>query len=537
VAALLECRDIDKGFGGVPVLRSVSLAFQPGTVTVLAGENGAGKSTLLKIISGQQAPDRGSVLVDGARLPAGDVHRARERGVGIVPQELAPIRDMRIYENLFVGREPRTRWRMLDRRRMVAEARSQLAVFGLRLDPRTFMRDLPVGLTQLVEIVKTTSWGARVLLLDEPTSAISDREVERLVELVKQLRALGVAIVYTTHKMAEIQALADRVVVLRDGAVVADKPIGEITPDGIVTAMIGRELAELFPSRAEVGERVRLEVAGLRRADGGPAVDLTVRSGEIIGLAGLVGAGRTELLEAIFGQRRTVGGEVRVDGRPIRRNRIDAAIGAGLAFVPEDRKGAGLVLSMSVLDNGTLPRLGSFSALGWLRGKARQHRVGRAMADVRLRSTESSTEGSRALGQEVGTLSGGNQQKVVLARWLTGSVSVLLLDEPTRGVDVGARGEIYRIIADLAAAGMSVLLASSDMAEVLGLADRVLVMRGGGITAQLSAAELRHHDAQERIFRHAAGLHTALVPAGAAAESPTSDSGVARADLSDGEAQ
>jgi ribose transport system ATP-binding protein len=498
VAALLECRDIEKGFGGMPVLRSVSIAFQPGTVTVLAGENGAGKSTLLKIVSGQQPADQGSVLVDGERLPPGDVHQARAHGVGIVPQELAPIRDMRIYENLFVGREPRTRWRTVDRRRMIAEARKLLAVFGIELDPRTHMRDLSVGLTQLVEIVKTTSWGARVLLLDEPTSAISDREVERLIELVKQLRSLGVAIVYTTHKMAEIQALADRVVVLRDGSVVADKAIDDITPDGIITAMIGRELSELFPTRAEVGEPVRLQVTGLQRAYGGPPVDLTVRSGEILGLAGLVGAGRTELLEAVFGQRRTVAGEVRVDGQPIRRNRIDAAINAGLAFVPEDRKGAGLVLGMSVLDNGTLPRLRSFSALGWLRGKAREQTVGRAMADVRLRS--------RGLGQEVVTLSGGNQQKVVLARWLTSDVSVLLLDEPTRGVDVGARGEIYRIIADLAAAGMSVLLASSDMAEVLGLSDRVLVMREGGVTAELSGAELRQPDVQERIFRYAAGL-------------------------------
>jgi ribose transport system ATP-binding protein len=494
----LQCRGLVKAFGGISVLRGVSLALEPGTVTALAGENGAGKSTLMKIVSGQVRPDAGDVSVAGEALRHADARIARDLGVGIVPQELAPILDMTVYENLFAGRELKRRSGLLDRRRMAAQAREMLGVFGVDIDPQAPMRRLTVALRQIVEITKTTSWGARVVLLDEPTSAISGHEVERLYGVVDKLRERGVAMLYTTHKMEEIRAIADRVVVLRDGALVEDRPCADITDDEIVHAMIGRELDDLFPQLPDIGDEVALRVSDLHVTGYAEPVSFQVRAGEIVGLAGLVGAGRTELLEAVFGSRASTSGEITVSGTAVRRHNAASSIGAGMALVPEDRKGAGLVLGMSVLDNATLPRLPDFSLAGWLRGRSRTAAVDRAMTSVHLRS--------RGLGQQVGTLSGGNQQKVVLARWLTGHVKVLLLDEPTRGVDVGARSEIYRIVTDLAASGMAVVMASSDMAEILGLAHRVHVIRDGAIAGSLDRAGLSSADAQSRIFRLAAGF-------------------------------
>ncbi|ABK75370.1 sugar ABC transporter ATP-binding protein [Mycolicibacterium smegmatis] len=495
--ALLECTDIHKSFGGVPVLKGISLQLEPGTVTALAGENGAGKSTLMKIISGQYNADQGEVSVKGATLTPGNTRDAVRHGVAIVPQELASIEDMTVYENLFVGRELK-RGPFLNRRAMIAEAKETLAVFDVGISPTARMGSLPVGLRQIVEIVKAARTGAQVVMLDEPTSAISEREVEGLYKIVRRLRDHGVAMVYTTHKMAEIRAIADRVVVLRDGGLILDKPIDDVSDDDIVTAMIGRELEALFPDRPEPADETVLEVRDLQVEGASEPVSFSVRAGEIVGLAGLVGAGRTELLEAIFGARRSTAGDVVVRGRSVKRNQPAAAITAGMAMVPEDRKLSGAVLSMSVLDNGTLPRLSSFSIAGWLRGKSRTQAVSEVMSSVRLRS--------RGLGQEVGTLSGGNQQKVVLARWLTGKVNVLLLDEPTRGVDVGARSEIYRIITEFAAQGMAVVMASSDMPEVVGLSHRAFVMRGGAFVGELDREALDHPEVQESVFRLATAL-------------------------------
>ncbi|MGY4649381.1 sugar ABC transporter ATP-binding protein [Mycobacterium sp. URHB0021] len=494
---LLECTDIRKGFGGVPVLTGISLVLEPGTVTALAGENGAGKSTLMKIVSGQYTADHGTVSVQGAHLTPGNTHDAVKHGVAIVPQELASIEDMTVYENLFVGREIR-RGPFLNRRAMIDEARKTLAVFDVAISPTARMGSLPVGLRQIVEIVKAARTGAQVVMLDEPTSAISEREVEGLYKVVRQLRERGVAMVYTTHKMAEIRAVADRVVVLRDGGLILDKPIADVSDDDIVTAMIGRELDALFPERPAPGADTVLEVRDLHVAGATGPVSFTVKAGEIVGLAGLVGAGRTELLEAIFGARSSTAGDILVRGRTVKRNRPAAAITAGMAMVPEDRKLSGVVLSMSVLDNGSLPRLSSLSLAGWLRGKARTKAVSDVMTSVRLRS--------RGLGQEVGTLSGGNQQKVVLARWLTGDVNVLLLDEPTRGVDVGARSEIYRIVTEFASQGMAVLMASSDMPEIVGLSHRAFVMRGGTLVGELDRDALDHPEVQESVFRLATAL-------------------------------
>ena len=496
---MLRCVGIHMSFGGVPVLKNVTFNLEPGTVTALAGENGAGKSTLMKIASGQYRPDSGAVEVRGESLPAGNAQTAYALGVAIVPQELASIPEMTVYENLFIGRERKTRFGILDRAEMIATAKSQLMAFGLELDPRTRVGSLSVGVRQMVEIIKATDRGARVLLLDEPTSAIAAREVAMLVKVVIALRDKGVAVLFTTHKMEEIRAMADRVIVLRDGGLVADSPISEVMDHEIVTAMIGRELETLFPELPEAGSEIVIEVTNLVVVEGVEPISLVVRRGEILGLAGLVGAGRTELIECIFGIRRPHSGTVAISGTPLRAGSPRSAIRHNVAIVPEDRKGAGAVLSMSVLDNATLPRLAAFSRSGILRGSSRRDAIATVMQSIRLK-----TDG---LGQKVENLSGGNQQKVVLGRWLTGTIEALLLDEPTRGVDVGARSEIYRIITELSASGMAVIMASSDMPEILSLSHRALVMRGFSVVAELDRADLAAADVQDTIFRIASGQH------------------------------
>lgn len=501
----LSVSGLTKSFGGVPVLRDMSFDVSAGSVTVLAGENGAGKSTLFKIISGQLEADAGSVEVGGVRLDSANPHVARALGVGIVPQELAPYEELSVAENLFVGHEPKRLGFVLRRREMIARAREMLEEFGVSIDPARPMKSLSVAYTQIIEIVKATTSGARVLLLDEPTSSIPAAEVARLYAVIARLRAQGVAMIYTTHRMAEIEAIADRVVVLRDGALVLDEAGADAPPETVVTAMIGRELGQLFPDIAPPRESVAITVSGLRRREGVPAIDLEVRHGEILGIGGLVGAGRSAMLAALFGARRAAAGEVVVGEHRLDRPRVRDSIAAGMAFVPEDRKAEGLVLSRSVLDNLTLPHLGDHAVLGVLQ-QSQRRRAAKALGErVHLRS--------RSLGQLVETLSGGNQQKIVISRWLGRAPSVLLLDEPTRGVDVGARGEIYRIIAELAASGMAVILVSSDMPELIGMSHRVGVMRRGEISGELSREELDAPDAQSRIFHLASGEEAALTSA------------------------
>lgn len=511
----LVVRDVQKSYGGVTVLDPTSFSVAAGHVTALAGENGAGKSTILKIIAGQVRPDKGEVFIGGEQLLSSDPKSARRLGVAIVPQELAPYPDLTIYENIFVGREIRNRFGMLDRNAMAKQAKEMLDVFDLDIDPRWRMGRLSVALVQIVEIAKATTWGARVLLLDEPTSAIPDHEVERLYSVIRHLREQGVAMVYTTHRMAEIQELADSVIVLRDGGIVLESDIADADEATIVRAMVGHDMDALFPEQARSSGPIRLEVKGLQVDRACEGISFDVRQGEILGIGGLVGAGRTEMLEALFGVRRSHGGTILLDGEPVKRNHVSSAIKAGAAFVPEDRKGAGLVLSRSVLDNGSLPHLKEFTMAGWIRVLARRSAVDKATKSVNLKS--------RGLGQVVGTLSGGNQQKVVLARWLTQGGRVLLLDEPTRGVDVGARGEIYSIIRDLAAAGLAVVFVSSDMPELIGLSHRVIVARGGKIVGELDREALDKDDVQEQIFRLASGQTLEVVAAHAA--KPTVKSG------------
>ena len=497
--AMLFCEGIEMSFGGVPVLKGVDLSLQPGTVTALAGENGAGKSTLMKIASGQYRPDAGTVQVHGQALLSANTKAAGDLGVAIVPQELASIPELTVYENLFVGREIRTRIGLLNRRAMIAQARASLKEFGVDIDPTVQIGTLPVGMRQIIEIVKATSRGARVLLLDEPTSAIAEREVAHLKSVVESLRDQGVAVLFTTHKMEEIRSMADRVIVLRDGKLIADAALEDITDDGIVTAMIGRELENLFPTLHDHESEIILEVTDLVVEAGAAPVSFTVRRGEVLGLAGLVGAGRTELIECIYGIRRPVSGTVKVSGNALRPAAPRDSIAQHVAIVPEDRKGAGAVLTMSVLDNATLPRIAAFSRFGVITERKRKSAIDEVMTSMRLKSN--------GLSQNMENLSGGNQQKVVLGRWLTGTVDTLLLDEPTRGVDVGARSEIYRIIVDLAAQGMAVVMASSDMPEILSLSHRAMVMRDFSVAGELTREQLASPDVQDTIFRLASGLN------------------------------
>ncbi|QOR70845.1 sugar ABC transporter ATP-binding protein [Ruania alkalisoli] len=493
----LQVDGLFKAFGGVPVLHELSFAVEPGSVVVLAGENGAGKSTLFNIVMGRLPADSGTVTLRGTELTHPSPRHARDLGVALVPQELAPYEDLSVAENIAVGREPRAAGFVLRRRQMRAHARELLAEFDVDIDPDLPMNRLSVALTQIVEIVKATSSGAKILLLDEPTSSIPEAEVERLYQVIRRLRDRGVAMVYTTHRMQEIEAIADRVVVLRDGGLTLDEPAREVQPHQIVTAMIGRELGTMFPERPAPGTTPVLEVNELRRRPGRPAVDLTVHAGEVVGLGGLVGAGRSATLKAIFGANRAAAGTVTVNGKALHRQSVRASIDAGLAFVPEDRKRDGLVLGRSILDNMTLPYIADYSRFGVMRSSARTAAATRHVEDMRLRY--------RSLHQLTETLSGGNQQKIVIARWMDRSPAVLLLDEPTRGVDVGARSEIYRIISELAATGLGVLVASSDMPELIGLTHRVLVMRDGAIAGELDRADLDAPDAQARIFHLASG--------------------------------
>ena len=494
--AAVEIEALSKGFDGVPVLREVSARFMPGTVNVLAGENGAGKSTLFKLISGQLSPDRGTIALGGITVTRFDPKTAQGLGVSIIPQELAPIPEMPVWQNLLVGRERTGLLGLVRRREMIATAAAMLADVGLAVDPLAPMKRLGTAATQMVEIIKATSRDARIVLMDEPSSSLSSRETEQLFRVIAMLRARGVCILYTSHRMEEIEQISDTVAVMRDGAIVRHAPTAELDEGRIIADMVGREITELFPDRSppEQGAPVVLAVRNLDVEGYDGDVSFTLRRGEILGFGGLVGAGRSEMLEAIFGLRHATG-SVALDGEPLRLGRMRQAIRRGIAMVPEDRKLAGVLTSMSILDNVTLPHLDDFVLGGALVNDAARRRVS---LDVLERTRVAYAH----LDQKVAHLSGGNQQKVALARWLVGGAPrVLILDEPTRGIDVGARSELYRLINELAASGVSILLASSDMPELINLSHRVLVVRGGRIVGELERDEVE----QERILRLAMG--------------------------------
>jgi ribose transport system ATP-binding protein len=476
----LAIKGVDHAFGGVHAVADVDLEFRGGEICALLGENGAGKSTLMKAVAGALRPDRGEVLLDGAPLPLGDPGAIRNRGVSLIYQELNLVESLPAYENIALGRESR-RGPFVDRERERSEADALLNDLDADVDPARVVEELPVAQRQLVEIAKALAVDARVLIMDEPTSSLSDREARRLFGIVKRLAGRGVSIIFITHRLDEVAELADRVVVMRDGAVVADGPSGEFSEPDLIKSMVGRPLDRQFPEHERRPADVILQVEGLTVPPRVTNVGFELHRGEILALAGLVGSGRTDVGRALFGIDPIVRGTIRLDGRDVRFGHPGDAIRAGVGWVSEDRKGEGLVLGMSVLANLTLPHLASFiKVAGWIDGDAERRAAGEQIERLAIRTT--------GADQEAAELSGGNQQKLAFARWLLRECRVLICDEPTRGVDVGGRYEIYELLEQLARRGVAVLMISSDMQEVLGMADRIVVMHEGSVTGELPAA-------------------------------------------------
>ncbi len=493
---LLAMSGITKRFPGVVALQDVSLSLHAGEVLALMGENGAGKSTLMKILGGAQLPDEGTISLSGRPVRIGSVREAKELGIALIHQELMMAPNLDIAANLFLGNEPGGGFwlRLLDRRTMLQKAEALLARVGLTLPPTTPVSLLTAGQMQMVEIAKALAMKARIIIMDEPTSSLTAAESEHLFQIIGQLKAEGIGIVYISHRMEEVIQLADRVTVLRDGRYVGDLSSEETTHDKIVSMMVGRELsANYFPEKAEraPGDPVLLvENVQVVGAPGG--VSFKAYAGEIVGFAGLVGAGRTELMQTLFGITPALSGTVTLDGQRFLPQNARQAIRSGVYLAPEDRKLHGLVLPMTVAQNISLPNIASYNRWGFLdRQKERQV----AEEEVKRLRTK-----AHSIRQRVVNLSGGNQQKVVLGKWLAMKPRVLILDEPTRGIDVGAKAEIYRHMTELAERGITILMVSSDMEEVVKMSDRVVVMHERRITGELS----RHELTQEAI----AGLMT-----------------------------
>ena len=473
---LLRIENIRKTFPGVVALDSVDFDLRRGEVHVLLGENGAGKSTLIKMLSGAYRPDSGTIYAEGREVRIQSAQDAERLGIATIYQEFNLVPDLTVAENIFLGRQPR-RFGLIDRKKMEADAEELLARVGVQVSPRARVRDLGIARLQMVEIAKALSLDARVLIMDEPTAVLTSEEVEKLFAIVRQLRADGVGIVFITHHLEEIAALGDRVTVLRDGRSVEQVPAS--TPeDELVRLMVGRSIDQQYPRELpEQGEPL-LTVRGLTRDGVFQDVGFEVRAGEIVGLAGLVGAGRTEVARAVFGADPYDRGSVEVLGRELPRHDVNAAMRAGLGLVPEDRKGQGLVLDASVQENLGLVTLKAASRGGLVDLKGQRTAAARIAEQLGVRMA--------GLGQHVRTLSGGNQQKVVIGKWLLADTKVLILDEPTRGIDVGAKVEIYQLMNELTASGHAVLMISSDLPEVLGMSDRVLVMAQGRVAGELA---------------------------------------------------
>jgi inositol transport system ATP-binding protein len=489
---LLQMRNVYKSFDGTRALTGVSLDIRAGEVHALMGENGAGKSTLMKILAGMHAPDSGEILLGGRVVSLRSPVQAIRHGIAMIHQELMPILDMTVAENLLLGREPGGRVPgLIDRNALRTEASRLLSLLQIDLPVDQPMRNLSVGKMQAVEIARALGREARIVIMDEPTSALSDREAEVLFATIRVLKQRGVAIAYITHKMDEVFAIADRVTVLRDGRHVATQPAADLDADRIIRLMVGRDLREIFPKPCAACKKVALSVRGLARAGVFREVSFDLYRGEVLGLAGLMGAGRTEVASAIFGLAPADAGEILVEGRRASIRKPADAIGLGIGMVTEDRKGQGIIAATSVKHNLTLAALANFCWGGFIR-----HRYESAVAEESIRSLAIRTTGSR---QAIRELSGGNQQKVVIAKMLLTNPRIVILDEPTRGIDIGAKVEVYAIIARLAREGRSVILISSELPEIISLCDRVLVMRQGMLAAELDAA----HATQEEILKHA----------------------------------
>ncbi len=491
---VLQMQGVSKTFPGVRALDGVTLEVRPGTVHALMGENGAGKSTLMKILIGMYQADPGAtILVGGQAVDIPDTKAGLGLGISMIHQELSPVPEMTVAENIFLGREPTARFGMVSRKQMTDECRQLFKRWEIDIDPRARMRSLSIAQTQMVEIAKAISFDSRIIIMDEPTSAITEREVEHLHRMIRQLKANNTAIIYITHKMDEVFKISDFVTVFRDGKLVTTLPASQLDRDKLIALMVGRELTEMFPKEhADIGEVV-LSVSSLNRGDLVKDVSFELRRGEILGFAGLMGAGRTEVLETLFGVAKADSGQIVVDGKPVRINQPKDAIGAGLALLTEDRKLTGIMGVLSVRDNMIMAALPRYSPNGFLQ----KGRIESACQEQR----KALALKTPSLNQHIQNLSGGNQQKVLISRWLLNLPEILMIDEPTRGIDVGAKSEIHRLMSQLAKAGKAIIMVSSEMPEVLGMSDRVVVMHEGRVSGIVDRAEAT----QERIMQLATG--------------------------------
>ncbi len=493
-APFLQMRGIVKTFPGVRALDGVTFDVRANEVHALVGENGAGKSTLMKILAGAQRADEGEIVVDGTVARIERPHDAERLGIGMIYQEFNLVPDLGAVENIMLGIEPR-RGLLLDRRAAAKRTAGVLTDLGITLPLDVPARRLSVAQQQLVEIAKALVREARLIVMDEPTAALTDREIDALFALIARLKSRGVAFVYISHRLEELPRIADRITVLRDGRAIETRPLAQMPRDEMIRLMVGRELDARFPDLPPVADDapVVLDVRDLRstRVRG---VSFTVQSGEIVGLAGLVGAGRTEIVRSIAGADVPAGGSVSVDGRSIRRFSPSHGIAAGIALITEDRKAQGLVLGMSVRENTTLAHLDAFAPRGFINRHRETEAANRFISELHIRTPSGE--------QLVRNLSGGNQQKVVLAKWLIGNARVFLFDEPTRGIDVGAKAEIYALMIELARHGAAIVMVSSELPEVLAMSHRICVVRDGAIQAEFS-----HADATpERVIAAATGV-------------------------------
>ena len=491
---VLEMRGIAKAYPGVVALHSVDFSVRPGEVHALIGENGAGKSTLMKILAGADTKDSGQIFIDGKESHIDTPQEAMRLGVSIIYQEFNLVPYMNAAENIFLGREPASVVPgLIDFGRMYSDAEKIIDELGVVLDVRTPMNHLSVAQQQMVEIAKATSRKSRIIAMDEPSATLTDHELENLFGLIRRLKAEGVSIIYISHRLEEIFEIADRVTVLRDGELVATKDIAETNRADIIRMMVGRELSDSIPKIAAEARDVALEVRNLNRAGVLHDINFQVRSGEILGIAGLVGAGRTEVARAIFGADPIDSGQIIMNGKPVTIHSPRRAISLGIGLVSEDRKALGLVLGMAVRENISLANLGVLSRLGFIKRRKEREIAESYVKDVLIKTP--------SIEQAVQNLSGGNQQKVVLAKWLFTKSKVLIFDEPTRGIDVGAKTEIYQLMNRLAAQGVAIIMISSELPEVLGMSDRTLVMHEGRIAGELSGKDAT----QERIMGLATG--------------------------------
>jgi rhamnose transport system ATP-binding protein len=490
---IIALEGAEKSYGAVRALRGGDIALRPGEVRALVGENGAGKSTLVKLLGGVVRLDTGTMRVEGEPVDFHSPTAARDAGIAVIYQEPTLFPDLSVAENVVMGFHPLGALRRIDRGAMRKSVKGLLDRLGVRLDPDRPVRGLSIADQQIVEIAKALSFDARVLIMDEPTAALSGNEVERLFNVVRALREEGAAVLFISHRIEEVFSICDTVTVMRDGAVVHDARIADMTPDDMVRRMVGRELSALFPKQdAQVGEPV-MKVHRLTREGVFFDISFEVRAGEIVALAGLVGAGRSEVARAIFGVDKPDAGHVEVDGRRLAPGRPLAAMRAGIGFVPEDRRQQGLVMDLSVARNATMTRTGALARGGLIRSGAEDRLAKEWAARLQLKF--------HRLADPVGFLSGGNQQKVVLAKWLATEPRLLILDEPTRGIDVGTKSEVHRLMSELAGQGLAVLMISSELPEVLGMADRVLVMHEGRLTAEIGRDEAD----EESVIRAATG--------------------------------